>query len=57
MIVFYFKLSTLLYELLKGTKGQHNGQISSNIQNLKKIQIQPVRLTELCGKVYSEDNR
>ena len=36
---------------LKGTNRQHSGQMSQNIQTEKPLDIQPVRPTEVCGKV------
>ena len=41
---------------LKGTNRQHSGQISQNISTEKIIEIQPVRPTEVGGKVLSEKN-
>ena len=36
---------------LKGTKRQHSGQMSQIFKSVKIIDIQPVRPTEVCGKV------
>ena len=36
---------------LKGTNTQYSGQMSQNIPNWKALEIQPVRPTEVCGKV------
>ena len=41
---------------LKGTKRQHSGQMSQVFKTVKNIELQPVRPTELCGKVLSEKN-
>ena len=35
---------------------QHSGNMSQNIQTEKTIEIQLVRLTEVCRKVLSEKN-
>ena len=37
--------------LLKGTKRQYSGQLSQIFKNVKTIEIQPVRQSEVCGKV------
>ena len=41
---------------LKGTKRQHSGQMSQIFKTVKTIELQPVRPTELWGKVLSEKN-
>ena len=37
--------------LLKGTKRQFCGQMSKILKTVKTIEIQPVRPTEVCGKL------
>ena len=41
----------LLWDRLKGTKRQYSGQMSQIFKTVKSIEIQPVRPTEVCGKV------
>ena len=36
---------------LKGTKRQYSGQMSQIFKTVKTIEIQPVRPTDVCGKV------
>ena len=40
-----------LFLLLKGTKRQYSGQMSQIFKTVKTIEIQPVRPTEVCGKL------
>ena len=42
-------MNSILF-ILKGTNRQHSGQMSQNIQNVKTMEIQLVRVTEVCGK-------
>ena len=49
-------MNSILF-ILKGTNRQHSGQMSKNIQNVKNMEMQLVRPTEVCGKVSSEKNR
>ena len=56
LLLHYTKLTCYLH---RETKASMMLKKSQNIQNRKKltIEIQPVRPTEVCGKVYSEKNR
>ena len=40
-----------LHGPLTGTKRQYGGQMNQMFKNVKTIEIQPVRQTEVCGKV------
>ena len=47
----HFVMSSNYCYNLKGHDRQYSGQMSQNIQNLKTIEMQSVRQTEVCGKV------
>ena len=44
------------YHYLMGHNTQHSGHMGQNVQTEKPIEIQPVKPTEVCGKVESKKN-